>query len=95
VKITTDGGGNRTRHHRGWGHGLAPGAEADINCGACQAEDGPVAAEARTLLESILQEVGALQERAGQAGRSGAVMEALRRIDRELGAITEGLEVTA
>ncbi len=27
------------RQHQGFGHGLAPGTSADINCHACQAED--------------------------------------------------------
>ena len=30
--------GMRVREHRGFGHGLRPGTDRDINCGSCQAE---------------------------------------------------------
>jgi hypothetical protein len=29
----------RVREHRGFGHGLAPGTDRDINCGSCTRED--------------------------------------------------------
>lgn len=39
MKITTENGGNRVREHRGYGHGLRPGEDRDLNCPSCKAED--------------------------------------------------------
>lgn len=38
MKIT-DEGVMRVRHHQGFGHGLEPGTDRDINCPSCKRED--------------------------------------------------------
>lgn len=43
----------RVREHAGYGHGLRPGTNSDINCPSCKAEDAAALQDARAQYDAV------------------------------------------